>query len=152
MTIKGDLVTEAYELIGFDDIDSGLKTKGVKILERMMYVWYNQFIDTGYTFAVPPIAPLPTDESDLVAMTEDAVIMNLALKLASVSGIVAGGTLAADAKTAKDNLYQLTPTPTAQNPFMPVGAGSTRNNGRVTYQGEGDLVTPLGYGGIPLEG
>lgn len=152
MTTKGKLVERAYRRIGIDSIDSEMESNGTISLEEMLYVWYNQFIDIGYTFAIPPAEPLPIDESDLNVIAESAVIMNLAIELASNHGIVADQTLLSRAKTAKDNLYQLTPTPMAQNPFMPVGAGNTRNNGHVVYQSEGDVVTPLGIGGTPLGG
>jgi hypothetical protein len=152
MTTKGDLVDSSYELVGYDNVDDTLREKGVKILERMMYVWYNQFIDIGYSFADSTDTPEAADESDLTPISEDAVIMNLALKLASVAGILTGGTLMSDAKIAKDNLYQLTPPSIASNPYMPLGAGATGRCSRVVYQSEDEGTTPLTYGGQPLEG
>lgn len=151
MTIKGTIVERAYQRIGFGAIDSGMESSGVISLEAMLYIWYNQFIDIGYTFALPPTAPLPSDESDLNVMTEAAVIMNLAIDLASEHGIVLDPILLNRAKAAKDNLYQITPTPTAKNPYMPLGAGATRHNSQVVYQGVDDNASPLGFGGQPLE-
>lgn len=151
MTTKGKIVERAYKRIGMDSINSTLESNGTVSLEEMLYIWYNQFIDIGYTFAIPPIEPLPGDESDLNVMTESAVIMNLAIDLASAHGIVTDPILLNRAKAAKDNLYQLTPVPMTQNPYMPLGAGLTRNKTRITYQSVSDDANPLGFGGQPLE-
>lgn len=152
MTTKGKIVDRAYRRIGIDSIDSEMESNGTISLEEMLYVWYNQFIDIGYTFAVPPIEPLPADESDLNTMTESAVIMNLAIELASIHGIVVDQTLLSRAKIAKDNLYQLTPPSIASDPYMPLGAGATGRCSRVVYQNENEGATPLTYAGQPLEG
>ena len=118
----------------------------------MMRTWWNEFIDTGYTFATTVSAALPDDDSTLTSIDEDAIILNLAVKLATINAIAIGGTLLGDAKTAKDGRYQLTPTPMAATPFMPVGAGNQRWNSRVKYQSEGEVVAPIGFGGSPLVG
>tara|TARA_R110002060_G_scaffold22076_6_gene29960 strand:- start:503 stop:961 length:459 start_codon:yes stop_codon:yes gene_type:complete len=152
MTTKGKIVERAYKRIGIDSIDTTLESNGTISLEEMLYIWYNQFIDIGYTFAIPPIEPLPADESDLNVMAESAVIMNLAIDLASTHGIVIDPILLNRAKAAKDNLYQLTPPSIASNPFMPLGAGSAGRCTRINYQGEDDEVQTLTYGGQPLGG
>lgn len=149
---KGEVVSAAYAMIGMIGAGTTLVSQGVPHLERMMHTWWNQYIDTGYTFATTVSAALPADDSTLTPLDEDAIILNLAVKLATINALVIGGTLLTDAKTAKDGRYQLTPTPTAQNPFMPVGAGNQRWNSYIKYQGEGEVVNPIGFGGQPIVG
>ena len=149
---KGEVVSAAYAMIGMTNAGTTLVSEGVPHLERMLLTWWNEFIDTGYTFAATVSAALPTDDSTLTPLDEDGVILNLAVKLATINALVIGGTLMGDAKKAKDGRYPLTPIPTAQNPFMPVGAGNQRGCSRVKYQSEGEVVTPLAYGGQPLVG
>ena len=149
---KGEVVSAAYAMIGMTNAGTTLVSEGVPHLERMLWTWWNEFIDTGYTFAATVSAALPTDDSTLTPIDEDAIILNLAVLLGAVNAIVVGSTVTNLAKKAKDGRYPLTPTPTAQNPFMPVGAGNQRGCSRVKYQGEGEVVTPLAYGGQPLVG
>ena len=149
---KGEVGEAAYALIGMTNAGTTLIAQSVPRLERMMWTWWNEFIDTGYTFATTVSAALPADDSTLTPLDEDAIILNLAVKLATINALVIGGTLLTDAKTAKDGRYQLTPTPTAQNPFMPVGAGNQRWNSYIKYQGEGEVVNPIGFGGQPIVG
>jgi hypothetical protein len=137
---KGALVTEGYELIGMTSaLDAGLLSRGVKILERMIGRWGEAFV-TGYTLAVPPILPVSTDDSTVNQNAEDAIINNLAVALASANGMIAGPKIEADAKEGKDNLVSVTPIPTAKNPFMPLGAGNTRNNSFIVYQEEDEVI------------
>ncbi len=150
---KGEVVTEAYKLIGFGAVDDAdMISEGVVNLERMLHSWWNGFIDTGYTFATTPSAALPADDSTLTPVDEDGVILNLAVKLATKHGVVIGGTLLQDAKSAKDSRYQLSAPSIATNPLMPVGAGGSRHNSRVKYQTETEQAEILAYGGNPLEG
>ena len=132
---KGQTVTQSYELIGMNSVtDASLLANGSRILERMMHTWAKESVETTYEFSVSPGAVLPSDASGLSIADEDGVILNLAIKLATANGIVIGGTLAQDAKTAKSMLYTLKPLSIATNPFMPVGAGNTRNISLMNYQ------------------
>lgn len=149
---KGETVSAAYAMIGMTNAGTTLVSEGVPHLERMMHTWWNEYIDTGYAFAATVSEALPADDSTLTNLDEDAVILNLAVKLATINALVIGGTLTGDAKTAKTGRYPLTPIPTAQNPYMPVGAGNQRRYSRVKYQGEGEAAPLLTIGGIPLVG
>lgn len=149
---KGEVVSAAYALIGMTNAGTALVSEGVPHLERMLWTWWNEFIETGYNFSTTVSAALPADDSALTPVNEDAIILNLAIKLATVNAIVIGGTLAADAKTAKDGRYPLTPPSMTANPFMPVGAGNQYRCSRVKYQSEDDTPVPLTYGGAPLVG
>lgn len=147
---KEQVVTAAYKWIGESSPSTSMISEGVPLLERMMWTWWNEFIDTGYTFATTVSDALPADDSTLTPVNEDGVILNLAVKLATLNAIVAGGTLMQDAKNAKNGMYQLTPQSMAQNPYMPLGAGATRHCSYVKYQGEGNQEQTLTYGGSPL--
>lgn len=149
---KGEVVSAAYSLIGMTSAGTTLVADGVPQLERMMWSWWNDFIETGYSFSTTVSDALPADDSALTPVNEDAVILNLALKLATINAIVIGGTLAGDAKAAKDARYPLTPPSMAANPFMPVGAGNQRGYSHVKYQSEDESAAPLTYGGSPLVG
>jgi hypothetical protein len=149
---KGQVVSAAYELIGLDSAGTDLINKAIPQLERMMRTWWNEFIDTGYSFSTTVSAATSADDSKLTPYDEDAVILNFAVKLATINAIAIGGTLLTDAKTAKTGKYSLIPIPTAQNPFMPLGAGNVRNGRHIVFQGEGTDSSLLTYGGNPLEG
>jgi hypothetical protein len=149
---KGQVVSAAYELIGLDGAGTDLINKAIPQLERMMRTWWNEFIDTGYSFSTTVSAATSADDSKLTPYDEDAVILNFAVKLATINAIAIGGTLLTDAKTAKTGKYSLIPIPTAQNPFMPLGAGNVRNGRHIVFQGEGTDSSLLTYGGNPLEG
>ena len=149
---KGEVVSAAYALIGTTNAGTTLVTEGVPHLERMLWTWWNEFIDTGYTFAATVSAALPADDSTLTPLDEDGVILNLAVILGATNAIVVGTTITNLAKTAKDGRYPLTPISTAQNPSMPVGAGNQRWNSYIKYQGEGEVVNPIGFGGQPIVG
>lgn len=141
MITKGQIVEDALDTAGISgNYESGMITRGIKNLERLMLAWDTKGISIGYITSSEPDAE---QESGLADFTLQAVILNLAVQLASVLRLPSSPEIKALAKSAYEDLMPLSP-PMAANPYMPLGAGDgicgARGYGG-TYQAQDDNIT-----------
>ena len=134
---KRQFVTEAYTELGMADYVFDLQPEQLMVacrrLDAMMAEWNGRGISLGYTL---PSSPQNTDidqESGVPDWANEAVFLNLAVKLAPMHGKQVNG---ASAKLALSTvMVNATPDVRMNAPSdMPVGAGYKR--GSYPFKGE----------------
>lgn len=124
---KGDIVSAAYVQSQVNALTAPATAEqtnlGLDMLDRMMTALPSQGITLPYILTKPPVA---TDQSGIPDYAEQAIILNLAIKILPLLGRQASVDLRADAKTSLDGLRDQEAPPVSTNPYMPIGAGGSR--------------------------
>lgn len=149
LNTKGDLVQASLRKLGVSsnatltDVEPQSVEDAVNDLEMMMAEWMGvdetSGISIGYLFADVDMAPQPTDLHGLTINTLDAVIKNLACRIAPDYGLEAPAKLITDSRYGKERLIKLTAMSRAKSAKcksgypnrMPIGSG----NRLATYNG-----------------
>ncbi|HIC6258774.1 TPA: packaged DNA stabilization gp4 family protein [Salmonella enterica subsp. enterica serovar Nagoya] len=149
LTTKGDLVLAALRKLGVSsnatltDVEPQSMEDGVNDLEMMMAEWLggddSPGISVGYIFADPDIPPATGDDHGLANNALNAVITNLACRIAPDYVMEASGKLITTARYGKEQLVKLSAMSRARDAKcksgypnrMPIGSG----NRLATYNG-----------------
>lgn len=117
LTTKGDLVLAALRKLGvasnatLTDVEPQSMEDGVNDLEMMMAEWLggdtSPGINVGYIFADADVAPDPGDEHGLSNNAINAVIFNLACRIAPDYALEAPAKLITTARYGKERLVKL---------------------------------------------
>lgn len=117
LTTKGDLVLAALRKLGvasnatLTDVEPQSMEDGVNDLEMMMAEWLggdaSPGINVGYIFADADVAPDPGDEHGLSNNAINAVIFNLACRIAPDYALEASAKLITTARYGKERLVKL---------------------------------------------
>ncbi|OYE72377.1 hypothetical protein CI631_23845 [Shigella sonnei] len=117
LTTKGDLVLAALRKLGvasnatLTDVEPQSMEDGVNDLEMMMAEWLggdaSPGINVGYIFADADVAPDPGDEHGLSNNAINAVIFNLACRIAPDYALEASAKLITTARYGKEQLVKL---------------------------------------------
>lgn len=142
LTTKGDLVLAALRKLGvasnatLTDVEPQSMEDGVNDLEMMMAEWLggdaSPGINVGYIFADADVAPDPGDEHGLSNNAINAVIFNLACRIAPDYALEASAKLITTARYGKERLVKLSAMDRAKAAKcksgypnrMPVGSGN----------------------------
>jgi hypothetical protein len=149
LTTKGDLVLAALRKLGvasnatLTDVEPQSMEDGVNDLEMMMAEWLggdiSRGINVGYIFADADVAPVPGEDHGLSNNAINAVIFNLACRIAPDYGLEATPKLITTARYGKERLIKLSAMDRAKAAKcgsgyphrMPIGSG----NRLTTYNG-----------------
>ncbi|HAT4516375.1 packaged DNA stabilization gp4 family protein [Serratia marcescens] len=142
LTTKGDLVNAALRKLGIasnatlTDVEPQSVEDAVNDLEMMMAEWLggddSPGIDVGYIFSAPDIAPDPGDDHGMKNNAINAVITNLACRIAPDYAQEATAKLITTARYGKERLVKLSAMARAQSAKcksgypnrMPIGSGN----------------------------
>lgn len=141
LTTKGDLVHAALRKLGvasnatLTDVEPQSLEDGVNDLEMMMAEWSGltgSGIDVGYIFADPDTAPEEGDAHGLSNNAINAVIFNLACRIAPDYVMEASAKIITTARYGKEQLVKLSAASRAKSLWknsgypnrMPVGSGN----------------------------
>ena len=127
---KQDLVNQAFEKIGLasyiyelqpDQIQSAIRT-----MDAMVAVWNAQGVLLSYPLPVSPNDSSLNEASGVSDFAVEAIVANLAIRLASTVGKEPSGALRMEAKNAENVLLALAgPAPRMRMPTTtPAGAGN----------------------------
>jgi len=133
---KGELASAALEEIGIAeyeyDISPEQKQSAIQRLDSMMAEWGARGIKLSFPIS-KSINSAPGDDSNIPDWAWEAVITNLALKIAPSYGKVVSAESKASAKHSLNTLYSMFAKPTEmQLPSMPKGAGYKTTEFRFT--------------------
>ncbi|WP_313109081.1 packaged DNA stabilization gp4 family protein [Atlantibacter sp.] len=150
LTTKGDLVLAALRKLGvasnatLTDVEPQSLEDGVNDLEMMMAEWSGlagSGIDVGYIFADVDTAPDAGDDHGLSNNAINAVIYNLACRIAPDYVMEAGAKIITTARYGKEQLVKLSAVSRAKSLWkksgypnrMPVGSGNRQVTGNSIY-------------------
>ena len=150
LTTKGDLVLAALRKLGvasnatLTDVEPQSLEDGVNDLEMMMAEWSGlagSGIDVGYIFADVDTAPDAGDAHGLSNNAINAVIYNLACRIAPDYVMEAGAKIITTARYGKEQLVKLSAVSRAKSLWkksgypnrMPVGSGNRQVTGNSIY-------------------
>jgi len=150
LTTKGEIVHAALRKLGvassatLTDVEPQSEEDGVNDLEMMMAEWSGLTgagIDVGYLFAANDIEPHPGDAHGLNKNALNAVIFNLACRIAPDYGMEASAKIITTARYGKEQLVKLSATSRAKSLWarngypnrMPVGSGNRLVTGNGIY-------------------
>lgn len=150
LTTKGDLVLAALRKLGvasnatLTDVEPQSVEDGVNDLEMMMAEWSGltgSGIDVGYIFADVDTSPEAGDAHGLSNNALNAVIFNLACRIAPDYGMEAGAKLITTARYGKEQIVKLSASSRAKSLWkkngypnrMPVGSGNRMATGNGIY-------------------
>lgn len=150
LTTKGDLVHAALRKLGvasnatLTDVEPQSLEDGVNDLEMMMAEWSGltgSGIDVGYIFADPDTAPEAGDAHGLSNNAINAVIFNLACRIAPDYVMEASAKIITTARYGKEQLVKLSAASRAKSLWknsgypnrMPVGSGNRLLTGNGIY-------------------
>jgi hypothetical protein len=125
---KGQLVDAALTEIGIADYDFDYspeeRVTGLRRLDSMMAEWNARGIMLGYPTTNSPDAPNSDDDSNIPDWSVEAVLTNLAIRLAPSYGKAVLPDSKANAKRALNTIFARITSPNKmQLPEMPKGAG-----------------------------
>ena len=147
MTTRGQIIGDAYETLGlasyvFDLTPDELAT-AFRLLDRMMAQWEGDGVALGYEAATG--TPALGDAMTTPAYADEAVALNLALRLAPGQGKQPAGGLLRQARTAYALVRGRTlDVPRVQSARSPVRGGGDRRwwtNGDAVVTSEDSIVT-----------
>lgn len=129
---KGELVTAALSELGIADYEFDISpeevTSGVRRMDAMMAHWSNKGLILSYN-----VSGSPDDDSGVPGVAHEAVITNLAIRLAPSYGKQVSMEVASMAKAALTTLLGQSTRPREQQfPVMPKGAGYKSTFNRFT--------------------
>lgn len=137
LTTKGDLVLAALRKLGvasnatLTDVEPQSMEDGVNDLEMMMAEWLggdaSPGINVGYIFADADVAPDPGDEHGLSNNAINAVIFNLACRIAPDYALEASAKLITTARYGKERLVKLSAMDRAKAAKCKSGYGTAMN-------------------------
>ena len=150
LTTKGDIVLAALRKLGvasnatLTDVEPQSVEDGVNDLEMMMAEWSGltgSGIDVGYIFAEAGASPEADDAHGLSNNALNAVIFNLACRIAPDYVMEASAKLIATARYGKEQLVKLSASSRAKSLWknngypnrMPVGSGNRLATGNGIY-------------------
>ncbi len=150
LTTKGEIVNAALRKLGvassatLTDVEPQSMEDGVNDLEMMMAEWSGLTgagIDVGYLFAVDDIAPAPGDAHGLNKNALNAVVFNLACRIAPDYAIEPSAKIITTARYGKEQLVKLSASSRAKSLWrksgypgrMPVGSGNRLATGNGIY-------------------
>lgn len=121
---KGEIVSAALSELGLADYEFDISTEevasGVRRLDAMMAYWSSKGVILNYLFG----ESASDSDSGLPSVAEEAVITNLAVRLASSYGKQPSPFVLTTAKSALSTLYAFSTRPRErQLSSMPRGAG-----------------------------
>ena len=120
-TTKQDIVSESFEDIGYNTpIDASLISVGVRELRNMCLSLQN---DNVYVNFNNTDANLPTDESGISFTHRDAIVKNLAVRLAEIYDVIVNPSYSGRADTLLNGITPFVIPEYEANPFLPEGAG-----------------------------
>lgn len=138
MYTKRQLIDAAFEELGLAAyaFDTSPEEQGTAIrrLDSMMALWDVKGIRIGYALTVDPDAADPDQMSGLPDWANEAVFLNLAVRLAPGFGKTVPRTTSAPAKDAYDTLLAkvMSNPPQMQPNVLPAGAGNRRYRGSMS--------------------
>ncbi|MFA6093973.1 MAG: packaged DNA stabilization gp4 family protein [Elusimicrobiota bacterium] len=133
---KQDLIKRAFGKIGLApsvfDLSAEQLQDALQDLDAMMAAWNARGIRLGYPLPSTAGGSLPADDSGLPDAANEAVVANLALRLAEDLGKAVSPRLALIAKQGYDTLLARAALPPQMKmpSGMPAGAGQERGSGR----------------------
>jgi len=150
LTTKGDIVLAALRKLGvasnatLTDVEPQSLEDGVNDLEMMMAEWSGltcSGIDVGYIFSATDTAPDAGDAHGLSNNALNAVIFNLACRIAPDYGMEASAKIITTARYGKEQLVKLSAASKAKSMWskngypnrMPVGSGNRLVTGNGIY-------------------
>ena len=139
---KGETVTSALNEIGIADYEFDVSAEeldsGIKTLDRMMARWSAKGVKVFYPFSSSSEA---SDESGIPDTAVEAVVTNLAIRLAPSYGKTVPQEVRTIAKQALSDLMSFSTRPREmQFPSMPKGAGYKNTEWPFTEPPEGEYV------------
>lgn len=158
LTTKGDLVLAALRKLGvassatLTDVEPQSVEDGVNDLEMMMAEWSGLTgygIDVGFIFADDDIAPAAGDAHGLNNNALNAVVLNLACRIAPDYGMEAGSKIITTARYGKEQLVKLSASSKAKSLWkksgypnrMPVGSGNRLATGNgINYYHRNEVI------------
>lgn len=125
---KRQFILEAYEelaMAGYEfDLTPEMMQAALRRLDSMMAQWESAYgIDIGYPLPIPADSDLD-DDTDVEMENNDAIMLNLAARLAAKHGKQLSQTTKAFARSAFQILLRATPTEMQMPGTMPRGAGA----------------------------
>lgn len=126
---KGQLVHEALEELGIADYDFDIipaqEQSALRKLDALIMEWAGRGVLLGYPMSADPSDPDPDEDSNLPDIAYQAVITNLALRIAPGYGKAVNQSTAVTAKSSLNTLMAkyAKQVPLMQLPSMPKGAG-----------------------------
>lgn len=133
---KGELADGALEEIGIADYEFDVtpeqRQSAIRRLDMMMAVWGGRGIRLSYPITKTP-SPDPTQESNIPDWAGEAVITNLAVRIAPSYGKKVSAETKINAKYGYNTLCSIFSAPVEmQLPSMPKGAGYKTTEFRYT--------------------
>lgn len=136
---KLQIINDAFGEIGLSDfvfdLTPGEQQQALRQMDRMMAEWSSRGIRVGYPLPSSPGDSNLSDDSTLPDVAVDAVLTNLAIRLASSLGRQVSADLRIRAKSGYDLLLReaAKPIPMQFPDTLPVGAGNRRISGRDNF-------------------
>lgn len=125
MATKGELVTLAFDELAISGVTRKPKPEeqmlAIKQMDRMVGQWRNKGLCLGYADSAGSVDT--NQESNLTLEQEQAVALNLALRLCPAFGLQPNIITMGDAKEAYQNLFPVELTMREGDPYMPTGSG-----------------------------
>ncbi len=130
---KGDLVQSALNEIGIADYDFDIAPEqtqsALQRLDSMMAQWDSEGLKLGYPIPSTALGSTLDQDSGVPDVSWEAIITNLAIRIAPSYGKVVLPDTKMTAKNGIDTLYSMFAlAPEMQIPSMPKGAGYKTNN------------------------
>lgn len=125
MATKGELVSLAFDELAISGVTRKPKPEeqvlAIKQMDRMVAQWRNKGLCLGYADSAGAVDT--NQESNLTLEQEQAVALNLAMRLCPAFGIQPNIITMGDAKEAYQNLFPIELTMREGDPYMPNGSG-----------------------------
>lgn len=120
MNTKQDIVLEALEDIGFDSADAREIKIGVRELRNMCVALENEGVYVNFNITD---TNLPGEESGISLLNRDAIVKNLAVRIASILDVAISPAYAGMAASALEGITPFVIEGYEANPLLPEGAG-----------------------------
>ena len=140
MTAKIDLVTRAFQDIGFKTIKGNEVDVGVRNMDDMILSWETEGINISYNDSLPTN---PLDDSLVDRSNHSAVIKNLAVILGDIYDVIISPAYMMSSISLKSALYSIDPESYEPDSMMPKGSGNCYNSNGIynnRFQNDEDRV------------
>ncbi len=146
---KGELVHSALDELGIADYDFDVIPEqlqsGIRKLDAMIMNWNGRGIILSYPISGTPNTPDPDSDSNIPDVAWEAVVTNLAIRIAPSYGKTVSPDTKITAKNAMNTLIaKYAQTPEMQLPSMPKGAAYKNiDDRRWTRDPESEILLPV---------